>query len=93
MNVIFRISDTTSVTVEAEENLLGYIKTEVHSNSLEIGLRHGTTCLDFNEPSRIIVTAPSLNDLALFRFRKHYCGGTNRRICFSKVEWIRSHNC
>jgi hypothetical protein len=65
VDVIFRISDTTGVTVEAEENLIGYIETELHNGTLEIGLRHGIACLNFNEPARIIVTAPSVSEIAL----------------------------
>jgi hypothetical protein len=62
IDVIFRVSDTTGISIEAEENLLDYIETEINNNTLEIGTRRGTNCLDFTEPARIIVTTPALSE-------------------------------
>jgi hypothetical protein len=65
MDVIYRVSDTTGITIRVEENLLDHIETEINNNTLEISVRRGTNCLDFTEPGRITVTAPELNEFSL----------------------------
>ncbi|HYE53236.1 MAG TPA: head GIN domain-containing protein [Chitinophagaceae bacterium] len=49
-----------SIRVEADENLLPYIETEVRGNSLEISTRDGYS-LDSRNNIRIYVTAPAFN--------------------------------
>jgi hypothetical protein len=65
IDVIFKVADTTGISIEADENLLDYIETEVNDNTLEISTRRGVNCLDFTGKGEIIVTAPSLAEFQL----------------------------
>lgn len=62
--VIVKHSDTYSVLVKAESNLLSYIETEVVDNTLKIRTR-GVHCLLQNSPIEIFITTPVLEDLFL----------------------------
>lgn len=63
IDVIYKKADTTGVLVEAEENLLYYIVTEVNGNSLTIRTRQHSGCLFFNEKPLITVTSPLINNI------------------------------
>ena len=60
IDVIYKKADTTSITIRADENLLEYITTETNNNTLEIRIRNGSTCLDFDTKPLITVTSPGL---------------------------------
>ncbi len=61
--VIYRRSDITSVTVEAESNILPYIVTDVSGGALEIRTTRGTHCLRYTIQPVIVVTAPFIDEL------------------------------
>ena len=63
IDVIYRKADTSGLLLEAEENLLYYILTEVEGNTLSIRIREHTACINFTEKPLITVTSPSINDL------------------------------
>lgn len=61
--VVYRRSDTLSVTVEAESNILPYIETDVRGGALEIKTDRITRCLKPTDQPRIVVTAPFISEL------------------------------
>ena len=63
-NVYFTKGDQFSLVVEAEENLLKYIDTEFHGNTLYIENDH-RRCLDCSYPMNIYITAPDVYSLKL----------------------------
>ncbi|MCF8373755.1 MAG: DUF2807 domain-containing protein [Bacteroidales bacterium] len=62
--VFVSIGPTTDVVVEAESNLLDYIETDVRNGKLTIDTRRNR-CLRNEEPMRIFITTPHLNDIEL----------------------------
>lgn len=65
VDVVYRKSDTTGITLVADENLLNHITTETNNNTLNIHVSHGSTCLDFNTKPIIKISSPSLNSVFL----------------------------
>jgi hypothetical protein len=63
INIVYRKSDTTGITIEADENLLPYITTSTDNNTLEIKAGNGMTCLDFATQPLIKVTSPRLESI------------------------------
>lgn len=63
IDVIYRKADTAGLLLEAEENLLYYIVTEVDGNTLSIRTREHTACINFTEKPLITVTSPSINSI------------------------------
>ncbi len=63
IDVIYRKADTTGLLLEAEENLMYYILTEVDGNTLSIRTREHTACINFTEKPLITVTSQSINNL------------------------------
>ncbi len=63
-DVYISIADSTTLRVEAEENLLNYIITDVDNRKLVIEEKDGYD-LDNNEAMRIYVTTPSLDEVVL----------------------------
>jgi hypothetical protein len=53
-----------SLEIEAQENLVGYIKTDVKGNDLVIREQHGVV-LGKHDPIRIYITAPDISSLAV----------------------------
>jgi hypothetical protein len=65
IDVVFKKGESTSVKIEAEENIIDYIVTETFNNRLEIKTRDGNTCLDFSEKPLITITSPEINSAYL----------------------------
>jgi hypothetical protein len=63
IDIIYKRSDTTGITIKADENLLDYIITETNNNTLEIRTRDGNTCLDFDSRPVITITSPGLESI------------------------------
>lgn len=62
--VYLSTSNVIDVEVEAEENLLPYIETEVKSNTLHIGVREHRN-LENNFPMKIYISAPEYSGINL----------------------------
>lgn len=63
-NVYVEQSPNYSVQVEASQNLLDVIETEVHGSTLEIDIKRGK-CLKGNTTLNVYVTAPNIEGLVL----------------------------
>ena len=63
-DVIVELGDEEALTVEAEENLLQYLETEVHGDTLEIGIQDQIN-LRPSEPVHFYVTVIELDEIAL----------------------------
>lgn len=63
--VIYKKADTLGISITAEQNILGYIETNVYDNSLEISTSPGSICLDYSEQPVITVTSPLLKMVKL----------------------------
>lgn len=63
-DVYITLADSTSIRVEAEENLLEYIETDVNNYKLVIEEKNGYS-LDNNDPMRIYLTTPNLDEAVL----------------------------
>ncbi len=61
--VEYQKSEVVSITVEAESNLLPHIDTRIRNNSLEVRTTPGTGCIRYSVQPRIIITAPSVDEL------------------------------
>ncbi len=59
-DVIYKKADTFSIRINAEQNIINYIETNVYDNCLEITTSPATICLDYTERPLITVTSPSL---------------------------------
>ena len=59
-DVIYKKADTLGIIVNAEQNIMNYIETNVYDNCLEITTSPATICLDYTERPLITVTSPSL---------------------------------
>jgi hypothetical protein len=66
IDVVFQKGEKTSVTIDAEENLIDYIVTETDNNTLVIHTREGYSCLNFNVKPVITVTSPGLAKVYLY---------------------------
>ena len=62
IDVIFRKADTSGILIEAEENLLYYIITEINGNTLTIRIRERTACLNFTSKPLITITGPGITE-------------------------------
>jgi len=60
IDVVYIKADTTSITIQADENLLEYIVTVTYDNTLEIKIRDGNIQLDFRVRPLITITSPHL---------------------------------
>lgn len=58
------VGDEEGLVIEAEDNLLPYITTEVHGRELEIGVRNGIS-LDPTEPIRYSLTVTDLSRIQI----------------------------
>jgi hypothetical protein len=65
IDVVFKRSDSTSVTIKADENIIDYIITETYKNTLEIKIRNDYNCLDLKESPLITVTSPNLESVSV----------------------------
>ena len=63
-DVYINLADTTTLRVEAEENLLRYIITEVSGQKLTIEEKDGYD-LENNRPMRIYISTPNLEEVTL----------------------------
>ncbi len=63
--IICRKSDTTSVTVTADQNILEHIVTDVCNHNLEIRIRPLNIILDCSKPPVITVTSPLISEANL----------------------------
>jgi len=59
-DVIHKLSDTTGLSIEGEQNILHYIETNVYDGCLEISVSPGSICLDYNIRPVITVSSPHL---------------------------------
>ncbi len=64
LKVIYSESPTYKVEVVADDNLIGYITTEVHGNELQIGLKH-KRCFNKATNAEIHVSAPSIDKIEI----------------------------
>lgn len=62
-NVYLTQSDTVSLKVESDDNILGELKTQVIGSTLEIGPSAGVRCLSPTEEINIWVSIVDINDL------------------------------
>jgi hypothetical protein len=60
ITVVYKKADTLGVVVEADQNLLEKIETNVSSKCLEIRTSPGTLCLDYTRSPVITVSSPAL---------------------------------
>ncbi|MCX6253639.1 MAG: DUF2807 domain-containing protein [Bacteroidia bacterium] len=60
IDVVYKKAVSTSITIEADENLLEYIVTETYDNTREIRIRDHNTHLNFKEKPLITITSPRL---------------------------------
>lgn len=65
IDIVYKKADTTGITIEADENLLGYIVTETYNNTLEIKTRDWNTRLVFKERPLITITSPRLESVII----------------------------
>ncbi|MBE0674593.1 MAG: DUF2807 domain-containing protein [Bacteroidales bacterium] len=65
IDVVFAEADTFGIILEIEENLAGYIQTDVSGNRLEIKNSRGVNCINFTRTPLIRVSAPLLTGLVL----------------------------
>lgn len=59
-DIIYRKADTLGIIINAEQNIMDYIETNVYDNCLEITISPATICLDYTERPLITVSSPSL---------------------------------
>ena len=64
-HVIVEQTGTESLTVTADDNLLPYIKTEVHGNTLELGTKDSMTNLNPTEDIVYKLTVKNLDDVRI----------------------------
>ncbi len=64
IDVVYEKSDTTSITLTADENLIDEIVTETDNNNLVIKTRRDK-CLDFNTRPLVTIKAPSVQTVFL----------------------------
>jgi hypothetical protein len=62
-DVVYQRADTLGISITAEQNILGYIETNVYDNCLEIRTSPGSICLDYNEKPVLTITSPSLKKI------------------------------
>lgn len=65
IDVIFTTADTFGIMIEAEENIIPYIVTEVSGNTLEIRHRQGVSCINHTRSPLIRVSAPVFEGVIL----------------------------
>lgn len=61
IDVIYKVADTSGITIKADENLLEYIETETYDNTLEIKCRPGYSNFNFTERPLITISSPRLD--------------------------------
>ncbi len=61
-NLVIEMGDQEALRIEAEDNLLEYIETEVRGDTLEIGIRQGVN-LNPSEPIRYYLTVKTLGSI------------------------------
>ncbi len=57
--------DEESLVVEADDNILSLIQTEVRNGTLSLGFKPGATIVNPSRPIRYLVTVPSLNEVVI----------------------------
>lgn len=57
--------DEESLVIEADDNILSLIETEVRDGTLSLGLKPGTTIVNTSRPIRYLVTLPNLNEVVI----------------------------
>jgi hypothetical protein len=62
-DVIFARGDETSITVEAESNIIPYIETSISGDALTVSTVRGCHCLRYNTRPVVTVTAPFISEL------------------------------
>jgi len=63
-DLIYTQSDHYSVTIEASENLMKFIETELHGSILEIDFIKNK-CFNSKEPITILISSPNMNGLTV----------------------------
>jgi hypothetical protein len=59
-DIIYKVSDTTGIRIDCEQNIMQYIETNVYNGCLEVTTSPGSICLDYNTRPVITVSSPSL---------------------------------
>ncbi len=62
-DIIYRKADTLGISINAEQNILDYIETNVYDNCLEITTSPGSICLNYTEKPLVTITSPSLKKI------------------------------
>jgi len=63
-DLVYTQSDDYSVTIEASENLIEFIETELHGSILEIDFKKNE-CFNSKEPITILISSPNMDGLTV----------------------------